>query len=71
MNRAEMIKANCISMKEEFEVCHRNVYRKIDAAFVEELKHFKELLVEFNKKYHYIKFDEIDKIEEILNTKLK
>ena len=62
MKRVEMIKENFINMKTEYLVNHHKTCRKIDAIFVDETKHFKELLISFNDEHHCIKDSQIELI---------
>lgn len=62
MKREELIKENFINMKTEYLVNHHKTCRKIDTIFVEETKHFKNLLINFNKEHHCIEDSQLENI---------
>ncbi len=62
MKREDMIKENFVNMKTEYLVNHHKTCRNIDAIFLDETKHFKELLINFNDEHHCIENDQIELI---------
>lgn len=72
MKREEKLKENALNMKTEYQVNNRNITRKIDAIFSDELKHFIYLFTNFNEAYGCVSESEKDsiiaKIENIFNS---
>lgn len=72
MKRDELIKDNFINMHSEYQVSHHKICRKIDAIFVDETKHFKTLLINFNSDYKCISDSQInlvsEELQEIFNS---
>lgn len=72
MKKEDSLKDNFTNMKSEYEVCHHKTCRKIDAIFVDEIKHFKNLLVNFNKEHSCFDEDKVnevvEKLKEIFNS---
>lgn len=66
MKKQELLKENFINMRLEYQVVHHKICRKIDTIFVDEIKHFKTLLSNFNNDYKCIDDRQINLISEQL-----
>ena len=62
MKRIEKLKDNALNMKDEYQISHRKICRKIDTIFNDEIQHFKNLFIEFNKTHKCVMENEIDYI---------
>lgn len=60
MKKEEQLKDNLMNMKSEYQVSHHKICRKIDSIFVDELKHFNDLIHAFNDEYKCMEMDQIN-----------
>ena len=72
MKKKDILNDNFVNMKLEYQVCHHKICRKIDAIFLDEIKHFKNLLINFNKEHNCLDDSQInaivEKVQQIFNT---
>ena len=72
MKREEKLKENTLNMKTEYQANNRNMTRKIDAIFCDELNHFNHLFTNFNEGYRCVSESEkdsiIEKVQYIFNS---
>lgn len=72
MRKQDILKDNFVNMKLEYQVCHHKICRKIDAIFLDEVKHFKNLLINFNKEHSCVDDSQInalvEKLQQIFNS---
>ena len=71
MKIEDKLKDNALNMKMEYQVNNRKICRAIDAIFLDEIKHFTSLFINFNEAYECVDEDTakqlIKKIESIFN----
>lgn len=72
MKKEDILKDNFTNMALEYQVSHHKICRKIDTIFIDEIKHFKLLLNNFNNDYNCLGDSQInsicDKLKEVFNT---